>query len=114
MSNWILVLAGTTQQKELYPVQEVLALTGTWHTKSKDALLRAYLISFDGQPNEDKLYADFVLLIAAELDDDVARIETVLYITRGRQVKAKLSPKGEIKLTSKEVHRHFLTIIFLF
>lgn len=106
-----MVLAGTTQQKELYPVQEVLALTGTWHTKTKDALLHAYLISFDGQPNEDKVYADFVLLIAAELDDDVARIETVLYITFGRQMKAKLSPKGEIKLTSKEVHRNFLSSV---
>ncbi|KAG0553607.1 hypothetical protein KC19_12G024900 [Ceratodon purpureus] len=93
---------GTTQQKELYPAQEAEALTGSWLSRNSDAHLHAYRLSFDVQPVEDEVHADFVLLTGNALDDDVATLGTDLLLTRGRKVTAKLSPLG---ITTVTAHR---------
>ena len=101
--------AGTTQQKELYPAQESEALTGSWLSRNSDAHLHAYRLSFDVQPVEDEVHADFVLLTGNALDDDVATLGTDLLLTRGRKVTAKLSPLGITTVTAHRVRWWFIT-----
>lgn len=90
-------------QKELYPSEEAEALTGHWHTRSSSVLLYAYFMSFDLQPVEEEAHANFVLLTGTALEDDVAKLETDLCLTRGRKVTVKLSPLGTTTFSADQV-----------
>lgn len=90
-------------QKELYPSEQAEVFTGHWHIRSSDALLYAYCMSFDVQPKDDEAYANFVLLTGSALDDDLAKLETDLCLTRGRKVTVKLSPWGTTTFSADQV-----------
>lgn len=60
-------------------------------------------MSFDVQPLEDEVYANFVLLTGSALEDDVASLGIDLCLTRGRKVTAKLSSLGITTVTARQV-----------
>lgn len=112
-TDFCICCEGTTAQKELYPSKESEVLTGHWHTRSSGALIYAYCISFDVQPIEDEAHANFVLLTGSALEDDVAKLEIDLCLTRGRKVVVKLSPLGTTTVSADQVcvtQLHFVSI----
>ena len=61
-------------------------------------------MSFDVQPVETEVHANFVLLTGSALEDDVATLEIDLCLTRGRKVTTKLSPLGILTVTARQVY----------
>jgi hypothetical protein len=65
--------------------------------------LQVYKLCFTSQGNEDRSYANFVLLIEEMLDKDIANAETDLFLTGGRVVKSFFLHCGDMELDSSQV-----------
>lgn len=89
------------RQDELYPIEEPLALSGDWHIRSDEVIFFAYLMSFDIETNTSDSFANFVLLVSSELEDDVSHLEIQLSLEQGKGL-AKLSPLKRINLTLRQ------------
>ncbi len=93
---------------------EALALQGQWENINEGACLYAYSLLFTGDPQDNKTYADFVLLIRSELDSDVGQLEIVLWLTRGRSTRVKISPAGKLDLNADQVRYKTLFLVHWF
>ncbi|KAG1358569.1 putative Endoribonuclease Dicer [Cocos nucifera] len=93
--------AGTTKRKELHRTTTSCAMSGTWAHKKAGVTLQGYKLNFMcDQVGQN--YCDFVLLIDAVLDEDVASMEMDLYLV-DKIVKASVSPCGPIQLDIEQV-----------
>ncbi|XP_010261807.1 PREDICTED: endoribonuclease Dicer homolog 3a isoform X2 [Nelumbo nucifera] len=95
--------AGTTKRKELHGTTHIRALSGGWGDKMDGVTLQAYKIDFSCNLAW-VFYSGFVLLIDANLDDDVANAEVELYLT-DKLVKSSISPSGQMHLDADQVRR---------
>lgn len=95
--------AGTNKRKELHATAATDALSGDWINRSEDLLLHAYILCFTFCPEEDNPYADFVLLVNALIDDDIANIEVPIYLTNDRVAIAKIFAAGTYSLSADQL-----------
>lgn len=95
------VSEGTTKRKELHGTTFVHALSGTWAHKPDGVTLYAYKISFICNVAGQN-YCAFVLLVEAELDNDVASAEVKLHLV-DKMVESSISPCGQVHLNSDQV-----------
>ncbi|KAG6498755.1 hypothetical protein ZIOFF_038477 [Zingiber officinale] len=91
----------TTKRKELHGTTVVTAMSGRWALQNAGITLQGYKFIFlCNQPGQN--YSPFVLLIDANLDQDVACMEMDLYL-RNKMVKAYISPCGLVSLDKEQV-----------
>ncbi|XP_008793257.2 endoribonuclease Dicer homolog 3a-like [Phoenix dactylifera] len=93
--------AGTTKRKELHGTTTVCALSGTWAHEKAGVTLQGYKLNFTCD-KVGQSYCDFVLLVDARLDEDIASTEIDLYLV-DKIVKASVSPCGLIQLDMEQV-----------
>ena len=67
------------------------------------ATLQVYKLYFTSHCNEERTYANFVLLIEEMLDEDISNVETDLFLTGGRLVKSSFLHCGDMELDSSQV-----------
>ncbi|XP_020097206.1 endoribonuclease Dicer homolog 3a-like [Ananas comosus] len=95
--------AGTTKRKELHGTTTISAMSGTWAHQKAGVTLQGYKLEFQC----DKVgqnYSNFVLLIDATLDEDVASLELNLYLL-DKMAKATVSRCGPIELGMEQVEQ---------
>lgn len=90
---------GTTKRKELHGTTAVHALSGTWAHKSDAVTLQGFKISFSC---DMEIYADFMLLMEADIDDDVANIEINCFLVN-KTAKASVTRWGQVYLDPDQV-----------
>ncbi|XP_072998886.1 endoribonuclease Dicer homolog 3a isoform X1 [Typha latifolia] len=96
--------AGTTKRKELHGTTTISAMSGTWaHHQKAGIILQGYKLEF-ACDQVARSYSNFVLLIDATLDKDVAHLEVNLYLV-DKMVKASVSPCGSIELDMGQVEQ---------
>ncbi|KAF9615049.1 hypothetical protein IFM89_021620 [Coptis chinensis] len=103
---------GTTKRKELHGTTTARALCGSWGDITDGISLHAYRIDFSCSL-ADEFYSGFVLLIEANLDDEVANAEIELFLT-DKFVKSSVSPCGQLHLNADQVKYAQLFQEFLF
>ncbi|KAI5069811.1 hypothetical protein GOP47_0016112 [Adiantum capillus-veneris] len=95
--------AGTNKRKELHGTVPTEALCGDWLKFSVDVSLYAYVISFDFCQKEEDPYLDFVLLLKAAIDDDIANTEFPIYLSNGRKAIVKFFDAGVYPLSADQL-----------
>lgn len=99
-----LIDAGTTKRKELHGKETAQALSGAWTLPPVDIKLHAYHLKFSC---DVETYNDFVLLMEARLDDEIAVAKMDLFLIPNKLVKASVSPCGQVYLKSEKVCINF-------
>uniref|UniRef100_A0A7N0U744 Uncharacterized protein n=1 Tax=Kalanchoe fedtschenkoi TaxID=63787 RepID=A0A7N0U744_KALFE len=94
--------AGTTKRKELHGTACVHALSGGWVDNVDGANVYAYRMDFSCSI-VDEQYSGFVLLIEAKLDDDVGSFQMDLFMHSNKQVKALVTPCGQVRMDFEQV-----------
>ncbi|KAG9458819.1 hypothetical protein H6P81_003327 [Aristolochia fimbriata] len=102
--------AGTTKRKELHETRTIHVLTGTWVQFPSTTMLWAYKLSFSC---DQDTYSDFVLLMEAKLEEDVACVEVNLYLVN-KVVRASVAPCGQVQFDATEVEnaKRFHELLF--
>nr|AJA90765.1 Dicer-like 3 [Ephedra trifurca] len=95
-------ITGTTKRKELHSTTQPTGFCGSWLYSTDYVTLHMYKLSFSGKNNKD-LHANLALLVESELEDDVAKTEMDLYLTRGRVVKLQFISCGKLSLTPRQI-----------
>ncbi|KAH9301174.1 hypothetical protein KI387_012757, partial [Taxus chinensis] len=95
--------AGTTKRKELHITSKAKALSGCWGEEHSGITLQVYKLVFTSQDNVEGAYSNFILLIEATLDNDVANAEIDLHLTAGRVVRSRFMPCGRLHLDSIQI-----------
>ncbi|XP_068656481.1 endoribonuclease Dicer homolog 3a isoform X2 [Aristolochia californica] len=98
-SKGFIVGAGTTKRKELHGTSTIHVLSGTWAQYPSSVMLWAYKLNFSCDRDN---YSDFVLLLEANLEDDVAGVEVNLYLVN-KVVKTSVSPCGQVQFDANQV-----------
>ncbi|KAL9677647.1 hypothetical protein QQ045_005880 [Rhodiola kirilowii] len=94
--------AGTTKRKELHGTACVYALSGGWADSVDGATFYTYRMDFSCSI-VDEQYSGFVLLIEAKLDDDVGSVQMDLFMHSNKQVKALVTPCGQVRLDAEQI-----------